>query len=122
LKKINISETRPILSDEQRTSLHELIGLTAAIKYERYSVAKTFMKPGSKVPRHHHRYSEETYIITSGAALMKVDDQSFLLVPGDVILIMPGEIHQVSTNEKQELEFLAITIPPYSSDDFILDK
>ena len=120
MKRINISKITPQPSQNESMSLQEVMGLRAIIHYENYSIAKTILKPEARVTRHFHRASDEVYLITAGSGRMQVDENSFPLTTGDVILITPGEKHQVSTNENEELEFLAVTIPPYTPDDFII--
>jgi mannose-6-phosphate isomerase-like protein (cupin superfamily) len=119
MKRINISNIPVQPSQDEKNSLQEVMGLKAIIHYENYSIANTTLKSCAQVPRHFHRVSDEVYIITAGSGEMQVDEDSFPLSAGDVILISPGEKHQVHTDKNEELEFLAITYPPYSPDDFI---
>ena len=119
MKRINISNIPVLPSQDENNSLQEVMGLKAIIHYENFSIAKTILKPGAQVDRHFHQTSDEIYLIIAGSGTMQVDEESFQLGAGEVILISPGEKHKVLTDENEKLEFLAITFPPYSPDDFI---
>ncbi len=119
--KRNISEITPIENEDQSMLLFEAIGLTAAIKYAHFSIAMTILKPGSNVKRHFHQESDEIYVIVNGSGVMTVDDDSFHIASGDVVLIVPGERHEVVADGIEDLEFFAITRPAYSPKDFLTD-
>ena len=121
MPKIGVSEITAIPYDGPEMLLQEMIGRAAAIKSNRLSVAKFIMEPNTSVPSHFHRASEEVYFVLDGSALMTVDDKSYPITTGDVIMVERGERHQVVTREGERLEFLAITVPAYSDSDFIIE-
>ena len=71
--------------------------------------------------RHFHRDSREAYVILRGAATMVIDGISLTVETGDVILIEPGERHELAGVADGGIEFLAVTVPPFRPDDFIVD-
>ncbi|MFH1633541.1 MAG: cupin domain-containing protein [Chloroflexota bacterium] len=61
--------------------------------------------------------SEETYYVVKGKARMIIDDHEFSLSPGQACLIMPGKVHQIFNDEKEDLEFLTVSAPAWTPDD-----
>jgi uncharacterized protein len=118
MQKINIAATPP-LDPKDSTLLQEIVGLKAPVKDAQFSIANIIMKPGTHAERHLHQDSEEAYIVTRGFASMIVNGKTFTIGAGDVILIIPGDLHEVFTGSDEEIEFLAITVPAYTPDDFI---
>jgi mannose-6-phosphate isomerase-like protein (cupin superfamily) len=120
MKTINLNALEEIPNSDRTISIYEAVGLTAAIRDERLSIAKTTMRPGSAAERHYHSESEEIYLVLSGSATMVVDDKRFSIAAGDVVAIQPREVHQVMTGKSEGIEFLAITVPPYRPADFLI--
>jgi mannose-6-phosphate isomerase-like protein (cupin superfamily) len=99
--------------------IYELIGSTAETGgATQHSLAHVVVPAGKLSPRHYHKVFEETYYMLKGQARMVIDGHEFTLSPGQSCLIMPGEIHQVSNNQADDLEFLVICAPPWTPDDF----
>ncbi len=48
---------------------------------------------------------------------MTVDGHAFSLESGQSVLLMPGEVHDISCQGDEELEFLAISAPPFDVSD-----
>jgi mannose-6-phosphate isomerase-like protein (cupin superfamily) len=100
--------------------IYELVGSSrAAGGTARHSLAHAIVPPGKLSPRHFHKVSEETYYILAGRARMIIDGKEFFLSPGQTVLIMPNEVHQVFNDEQTDtLEFLVTCAPPWTADDF----
>jgi mannose-6-phosphate isomerase-like protein (cupin superfamily) len=120
MQKINLTASHPIPNDNGTINLYEAIGLTAAIREDQLSLAKTVMQPHSAATRHYHRHSKEIYIFLSGSAELGVDENIFGVSTGDVVLIEPNERHAVLTRA-EPVSFLALTVPAYSPNDFLVD-
>ncbi len=118
MQRTNIA-TVPSLDPNDNMLLQEIVGLKAVIQDRQFSIANIVIKPGTLSERHVHHASEEAYIVTRGSASMIVNGETFTIGAGDVIVIVPGDVHEVFTGPGEELEFLAITIPAYTPDDFI---
>ncbi|MBP6016645.1 MAG: cupin domain-containing protein [Candidatus Promineofilum sp.] len=50
---------------------------------------------GAHVPPHSHRTSVEVYIVRRGVCELTVDGLSHELRPGDVVLMEPGDVHEL---------------------------
>jgi mannose-6-phosphate isomerase-like protein (cupin superfamily) len=118
--KMNFTDRIPGSSEDQIAGLSEFVGLVAANRDEDFSIAKIVNEPDSTATRHYHQDSKEIYIITKGSAEMVVDQSSFRVSAGDVVVILPHEWHYLITHA-EAVEFLAISIPPYTPDDFLVD-
>jgi mannose-6-phosphate isomerase-like protein (cupin superfamily) len=68
------------------------------------------MNPGNHFAAHYHEDMQELFIILQGAARITVDRQTAVLNRGDAVLIDPREVHEMSSEGDQELEYLALGI------------
>ncbi len=80
-----------------------------------YSIALAIVKNETKL--HYHKTSEEIYLILKGKGIMKLDDETFEIKQGDVILIKPYKKHKVIA--KEELHILCFSHPSYSDEDTV---
>lgn len=98
--------------------VYELIGSSAEKgATDRHSLAHIVIPPGASSAPHYHQVSEETYYILRGTARMRIDGREFSLPPARVCLIKPGETHLITNEGEEELEFLAVSAPPWSPED-----
>ena len=98
--------------------VYELIGgseKTGGTK--RHSLAHIVIPPGASSHSHYHKVSEESYYILKGQARIKIDTKDFSLGPGQTCLIEPKERHIISNEGLEDLEFLAVSAPPWTPDD-----
>ena len=82
-----------------------------------HSLAYIHIPAGKASRPHHHRISEESYYILNGQARMVIDGKEFSLSPGEACLISAGQVHQIFNDGPDDLEFLAICIPPWVPED-----
>jgi mannose-6-phosphate isomerase-like protein (cupin superfamily) len=80
------------------------------------SLAEATLAPGQSTQRHHHRRSEEIYLILDGGGRMEVDGEERDVWAGDAILIPPGAWHTLVAGE-DGARLLCCCAPPYSHDD-----
>ena len=72
-------------------------------------VSKTILHPGKCTTGHDHPGQEEVYQFVSGHGTMTVGNNSYLVHPGDVILIPDGAFHKVwNTSEEHDLVFVCV--------------
>ena len=118
MERVSISDLKPITNESQTSFLYEIVGLTGAIEYSQISIAKTVLIPGAVVSKHYHKLSEEVYFFTAGEGTMVIDQQSFIVKDGDLVFISPNECHELNVKGDDDLEFIAITIPAYTPEDY----
>ena len=81
------------------------------------SLAEATLEPGQSTIRHHHRASEEIYVVTKGSGSLEVDGETRRVSRGDAILILPGAWHTLENDGTSELTILCMCSPPYSDED-----
>ena len=69
------------------------------------------LAPGIGVPRHIHTREDETYYVLSGELQVEVDNQSFLLRPGDTLLAPRNIPHQLKNTGAVENRYLLVFSP-----------
>lgn len=62
--------------------------------------------PGSHIPPHSHATSVEVYVVRRGACELIVNGERHTLRPGDVILMEPGDVHELSNHGDEVFELL----------------
>lgn len=75
--------------------------------------------PRQKHPYHYHKKKEETFQLLAGDIEIVKDGFRFLLKPGDILLVQPGEWHKFHTFEGCIFEEVSST--SYSDDSFYED-
>ena len=71
-------------------------------------VSSTDLKPGKSTSGHAHPGQEEVYNFIKGSGKMKVDEETFHVKEGDLILVQDGSFHQVINNSKENLYFVCV--------------
>lgn len=78
-----------------------------------HSFGHVVIPPDCSSRPHYHPKAEETYYILKGAARMVVEGEEFELRPGDALLILPPEKHQIFNDSSEDLEFLVVCAPAW---------
>ncbi len=72
-------------------------------------VSKTILKQGQSTNGHKHEGQEEVYHFTKGYGTMTLNNESFVVYPGDMVLIEDGVFHRVHCSSGCEtLEFICV--------------
>jgi len=94
--------------------VYEMIGRPDALGgSSAHSFGHVVIPPGCSSRPHFHPIAEETYYILAGDARMVVDGNDHILKPGDAILIMPPERHQIFSTGAVDLEFIVVCAPAW---------
>jgi mannose-6-phosphate isomerase-like protein (cupin superfamily) len=83
----------------------------------RLSLAEATIPIGSTTLLHTHATSEELYHIIAGKGRMRLAGDTFEVVEGDTIAILPGQPHQLENIGNAPLKALCCCSPPYSHSD-----
>ncbi len=114
---ISREKTRPnVIINPHDEILQEILGAVEG-GVNSHSLAEVRIPPGKSSVAHYHKESEETYLILSGQASMRVDDHHFQLNTGDACYIQPEEIHLIFNESDSDLVFLAICVPAWRPGD-----
>lgn len=82
-----------------------------------FSLAEALVGPGETTKPHRHRESQEIYYVLEGRGTMRLGDKTFGVAAGDAILILPGTLHDIKSDDEGALRILCICHPPYSHED-----
>ncbi|MEX2112318.1 MAG: cupin domain-containing protein [Pirellulales bacterium] len=63
--------------------------------------------PGGHTPRHSHPYEHEVFVL-EGTGVVYEGDREHRLAAGDVVLVVPGEVHQFKNTGEVPLKFLCL--------------
>lgn len=63
-------------------------------------LSSTMLKPNKSTRGHRHSGQEEVYYFIKGSGKIQLDDNTILVVPGDVILIEDGVHHRVTASSE----------------------
>ena len=66
----------------------------------------THLNPNHSTTGHKHAGQEEVYIFMHGSGSMEIDERTFDVNSGDVVLIEDGKFHRVNDPRNQLLSFL----------------
>lgn len=113
---INTSDYPALLDNPDGESIQELLGIQAG-GVKSHSLAMVTIQPGKGSDSHFHKNSDESYLILSGRAAMQINNEHFELGPGEVVLIEPMDIHQITNRSNEDLVFLAACVPAWQPDD-----
>ncbi len=59
-----------------------------------YCGKSLLLRKGYRCSLHYHKNKDETFYVTKGKVLMEVDDEEFVMVPGQAIRITPNTLHR----------------------------
>jgi len=62
--------------------------------------------PGSHIPPHRHRTSVEVYVVTWGVCELFVNGERREMRPGDILLMEPGDVHELTNRGDEPFELL----------------
>ncbi|MEP6892795.1 MAG: cupin domain-containing protein [Gaiellaceae bacterium] len=84
------------------------------------SLAEATLAPGQSTQRHHHRLSEEIYLLVAGGGTMELDGEEREVRADDAILIPAGAWHTLIAGP-DGTKLLCCCVPPYTHDDTYFD-
>ncbi len=114
-------QTQAIAANELApgVSLRELIGRTAAVPREDYSVAHFSLEAGKGTGQSYNRAGKEFFIVTAGAGTVVVDGTESPVSTGSIVVLDPDVKHAILAGADQSLEFYAVTVPAFSPEDYV---
>jgi mannose-6-phosphate isomerase-like protein (cupin superfamily) len=75
---------------------------------ERLVVSSTTLKPGKETNGHKHDDQEEVYHFVHGKGRMQLDDQTFDVYSGDIVLVKGGVFHKVFNTDQTDMYFVCV--------------
>lgn len=68
--------------------------------------------PGGEVGAETHKYTEQTLFFLSGTGEGELDGKKFPIVPGDVVVVVPGMEHNFKNTGTGDLKIYTVYAPP----------
>ena len=68
-----------------------------------YCGKKLILNKGFRCSMHYHKNKDETFYILNGKVLLEIGMQKNIMLPGDSILIKPGQKHRFTGLEYSEI-------------------
>ncbi len=68
--------------------------------------------PGGEVGEETHKYTEQTLFFLSGTGEAVLDDKTFPVGPGDVVVVTPGTKHNFKNTGAEDLKIYTVYAPP----------
>ena len=68
--------------------------------------------PGGEVGEETHKYTEQTLFFLSGTGEGMLGDKKFPIVPGDVVVVVPGTQHNFWNTGREDLKIYTVYAPP----------
>lgn len=68
--------------------------------------------PGGEVGKETHKYTEQTLFFLSGNGQGELNGKQFPIVPGDVVVVVPGTDHNFWNTGKVPLKIYTVYAPP----------
>ena len=62
--------------------------------------------PRSHIPPHSHRTSIEVYVVVRGTCELVVNGAHHEMRPGDILLMEPGDVHELTNRGEEPFELL----------------
>lgn len=86
------------------------------VKTNSLSVIEENVPSGCTEVRHFHNNSEQFFYVLSGKAALEVDGKNYNIKSNHGMYIPAKTAHKLTNNDKDELRFIVISVPPSHSD------
>jgi len=81
-----------------------------------YSLAYATLPPKKTSLPHRFKTASEVYYIFKGEGIMRIDDETEIVGPGDTVYIPPKAVQSIENTGETNLEFLCIVYPEWQPD------
>lgn len=105
---IHMSYHTNILKDTQENENFRRVLFTGANS----QLVVMSIPPGGEVGRETHKYTEQTLFFLSGTGKGELNGKEFSIVPGDVVVVVPGTDHNFWNTGTQNLKIYTVYAPP----------
>lgn len=85
-----------------------------------YKIKRIEVKPGKRLSLQKHFHRNEHWIVVSGCATVKVEEETFILNPNESTYIKAGQIHRLENQGKLPLVIIEAQVGEYTGEDDIV--
>lgn len=86
----------------------------------RHNVKRITVKPGAKLSVQKHLHRAEHWVVVSGTALVRKDDETIMLTENESTYIHVGQVHSLENTGKIPLELIEVQTGSYLGEDDII--
>ncbi len=115
----SLYRTPPYTGDDG-SRIQELAGRSDGLAS--HSLAVIAHPPGTESRDHAHRVADEVYFVWSGRGYIRVAGVERSLVPGDTVIIRPGQAHKLWNDGPDDLVLIVTCAPAYSVEDVVWEE
>ncbi|MDH3255350.1 MAG: cupin domain-containing protein [Acidobacteriota bacterium] len=105
MKKISLNEVleQPVSHNPE---IAKRVFLAAGAIPGLTNLSQAVVKAGQKADRHTHQDMYEVFVVRHGSGVIEVDDERHPLQCDDCVVIEPGESHEISNPNQEDLVLL----------------
>jgi len=94
--------------------------LSNSISDEQLSIARARVEPGKTTKWHYLKNTTERYVILEGEGIVEIGELAERVVTAGDVVIIPSETRQrISNSGKDDLIFLALCTPCFTTDAYV---
>jgi mannose-6-phosphate isomerase-like protein (cupin superfamily) len=117
---MNLSTARAFITKDGSEIRELLSHRNSSIRNQ--SLAEARLPVGGATQEHYHARTEEIYYITHGSGRIRIEGELRDVVPGDAIVISPGQRHKLWNIGAEPLRLLCCCAPAYEHTDTIMTE
>src|ERR1035437_9154748 len=107
-KKIPMSYHTNIVKDTKENTNFRKVLFTG----EKSQLVVMSIPPGGDVGAEIHKYTEQTLFFLSGTGIGELNGEKFPIGPGDVVVVVPGTLHNFINTGIEDLKIYTVYAPP----------
>jgi len=110
-----------VIGEPYKRTIRHLVAPWTKVKSEHVWVGTTAVEPGFVSNAHKHDTQEEIFYCLEGVGDLRINGVDIPMLPGDTLLVKPGNTHQVVNRGKDVFKLLAIVCPYFVKEGFQKD-
>jgi len=110
-----------VIGEPFKRTIRHLIAPWTQVKSEHVWVGTTAVEPGFTSNEHKHDTQEEIFYCLEGEGALRINGKDVPMLPGDTLLVQPGNLHQVVNQGNVVFKLLAIVCPYFVKEKFKQD-
>jgi mannose-1-phosphate guanylyltransferase len=115
-----IKKSQPELAEIHRLAHRPWGTYEVLVNTEGYKVKRIMVKPGGRLSLQKHFHRNEHWIVVSGTATVRVDEEVKLVRPNESTYIKMGQLHRLENHGKIDLYMIEVQVGEYTGEDDIV--
>jgi quercetin dioxygenase-like cupin family protein len=110
-----------VIGEPFKRTIRHLVAPWTHVKSEHVWVGTTAVEPGFTSNEHKHDTQEEIFYCLEGRGDLRVNGEDIPMLPGDTLLVKPGNLHMVVNRGEKVFKLLAVVCPYFVKEKFKKD-